>query len=465
MIDDASLERGLRARPPADPAYRSRVTATPPTAIRPRPARTRHAQPGRTRPMLTATRLIAAVAMVSLGTGALLLSAGGAPSPTPVSSPSPTTTRSLLSGMVTEEVEPGVYRVDSDGIRPLSRPMGTARPDYDIHRGMEGSVAAGLDGSVWWFDQAGFFRLGDPVVHTWPNGGVDTFGYRPGFRPDLLQIDIEVGSDGTVWLAREVPGEPEDGLPDGEISSFDGASWSVHQQLSDGHIVGVEVLRDGDVWGAWSQERSVTVARLGDAGWEPLPGVAGDMYADLSVAAAGGGEVWLMPGIGQLLQRHDGDGWAVQSTPDAGYAMRADAGPDGTLWVRLSPTCGPGCIGSGSDLISRFDGANWEVFDASDGIPVTGHHTEQFYGFFEAAPDRSVWFDPSPQGEGPGSDCDGVANFDGQAVRRHLRGMCIYAMDVAPDGAVWLQGRLPTTDDTQPIDTYVITPQAVAAVE
>jgi hypothetical protein len=43
--------------------------------------------------------------------------------------------------------------------------------------------------------------------------------------------------------------------------------------------------------------------------------------------------------------------------------------------------------------------------------------------------------------------------------------MCIYAMDVAPDGAVWLQGRLPTTDDTQPIDTYVITPQAVAAVE
>ena len=43
--------------------------------------------------------------------------------------------------------------------------------------------------------------------------------------------------------------------------------------------------------------------------------------------------------------------------------------------------------------------------------------------------------------------------------------MCIYAMDVAPDGAVWLQGRLPKADDAQPIDTYVIAPEAVAAAE
>ena len=181
-----------------------------------------------------------------------------------------------------------------------------------------------------------------------------------------------------------------------------------------------------------------------------------------------------MPGSPQRLHRHDGNDWQVVMTPDAGGEMRADAAPDGTLWVGLSTECGPGtpgnavgeyCIGA-SDLLARFDGTDWEVFDASDGIPRTGHHYRMFWGFFEAAPDGSVWFDPTVADEElVDSDCDGVANFDGEAVRRYLRGMCIYAMDVAPDGAVWLQGAQPAYDDPPPIDTYVITPEAVAGAQ
>jgi hypothetical protein len=181
------------------------------------------------------------------------------------------------------------------------------------------------------------------------------------------------------------------------------------------------------------------------------------------------------------LHRHDGNDWQLVMTPDEGGEMRADAAPDGTLWVGLSTQCGPGTPGNtwdpetetgercfgGSDLLARFDGTDWEVFDASDGIPVTGHHIRMFFGFFEAGPDGSIWFDPTvPDDEAwVGTDCDGVANFDGRELQRYLRGMCIYAMDIAPDGAVWLQGRLPTADDTQPIDTYVITPEAVGAAE
>ena len=42
----------------------------------------------------------------------------------PAAAGSPTMTEELLSGMVTEEVEPGVLRVVSDGVRDLVVPEG-----------------------------------------------------------------------------------------------------------------------------------------------------------------------------------------------------------------------------------------------------------------------------------------------------------------------------------------------------
>ena len=62
----------------------------------------------------------------------------------PLAAQSPTTTEKLLSGMVTEEVEPGVYRVVNDGVRDLAL---TFEEGLDSLPGT--NVIAGLDGSVW----------------------------------------------------------------------------------------------------------------------------------------------------------------------------------------------------------------------------------------------------------------------------------------------------------------------------
>jgi hypothetical protein len=145
--------------------------------------------------------------------------------------------------------------------------------------------------------------------------------------------------------------------------------------------------------------------------------------------------------------------------------MRAAVGPTGALWVRLNAKCGPDlgtCFGP-SDFLARFDGADWTTYDSSDGIPMMGDHYQGFEGFFAVAPDRSVWFNPIGDYERTGRACDGLANFDGQAVRYFLRDTCIFAMDMASDGTVWLQAG--ESARPGPIDTYVITPEAVVAAE
>jgi hypothetical protein len=156
--------------------------------------------------------------------------------------------------------------------------------------------------------------------------------------------------------------------------------------------------------------------------------------------------------------------------------MRGAVGPDGTLWVRLHAECsaGEGCAGP-SDILARNDGGDWEVYDSSASIPMMGDHYQGFEGFFEVAPDRSIWFNPKGDYERTGSECDGVANFDGEAITYFLRDTCIFAMDLAPDGTVWLQAGEYRADvasgqglgDAQPgpIRTYVVTPEAVAATE
>ena len=61
--------------------------------------------------MLSATRLVAALAVVTLGTGALLFSASSGPTNGPGTSPSPVPSPSLTL----RQVEPGVMKVVDDG--------------------------------------------------------------------------------------------------------------------------------------------------------------------------------------------------------------------------------------------------------------------------------------------------------------------------------------------------------------
>ena len=60
----------------------------------------------------------------------------------PTAAQPPTTTEELLAGMVTEEVEPGVYRVLSDG---TDNDMGLGARYWNA----SAQVVAGQDGSVW----------------------------------------------------------------------------------------------------------------------------------------------------------------------------------------------------------------------------------------------------------------------------------------------------------------------------
>lgn len=57
--------------------------------------------------------------------------------------------------------------------------------------------------------------------------------------------------------------------------------------------------------------------------------------------------------------------------------------------------------------------------------------------------------------------CDGLARFDGESWDPFLAGRCIWDLDLAPDGSVWVVASAPGF--ASEIDTYVITPEAVAA--
>ena len=381
-----------------------------------------------------------------------------------------TATPDLLPGvdLVTEEIEPGVYRVLSDGVREISvLPADEARYLGGI---MDTNIAAGPDGSVWLFGLDRFFRLGAEVAHEW-----DEEPWKK--RPHLGSADIEVGPDGRLWLHH---------FNHGGIWSFDGQTWtSPWERKKDEYLYGVEVQHDGTVWTAWNTgtptgkgkpKPRVTAARLGPDGWETLPGTvaSGGIRGNVVISSGGGDELWLMADTSGRLRRHDGSGWVVQRTPKAGGAGRAAVGADGTLWVLLHSECGPRDCGGPSDILARYDGEAWEVFRPKDGIPRMGSHYAGFEGFFEVAPDRSIWFNPIGDREADRSECDGVANFDGQALRRYLRDHCIVAMDMAPDGTVWLRATQLLPDRYSPPDpgsmewvptdlfhTYVITPEAV----
>ena len=120
--------------------------------------------------------------------------------------------------MVTEEIEPGVFRVVNDGVRDLANANNT-------------DIVAGLDGGIWLLRPRRFFRLGDDEWQRWASA-------RP-MRVD----DFKVAPDGTVWTVRVSRRETP------AIQSFDGEKWTT--QVVSWHFGSVEVTADGRVWATW----------------------------------------------------------------------------------------------------------------------------------------------------------------------------------------------------------------------
>ena len=367
----------------------------------------------------------------------------------------PTTTDELLAGFVTEEVEPGVLRVVSDGFHDLD----------DIG----GTIAAGLDGNVWVFDQRAFFRLGDEGSHDWPERA------RRGITGRLPRI--EVGPDGTIWHAQEYFGPP--GGPAFRLRSFDGDSWTVRKgpPLDLAVVWRIEQTPDGTLWALWENKNEEWVlARLDGDRWRKFADIPiqGDIpqHEDL-IGFAADAKPWFRNR--DRLLGPDADAYRRHDVPDGFGLGRSAVGPDGSVWsvLHYEGEVGPA-------ILHRFDGSDWERYDWSEGLPLYRlppyfgrpyPHNGLLFGFFIGA-SNGLWLNPGVAGsEGVeiiygrqiGGPCGGVAHFDGDTLSNYLTDQCIHSMDVAADGIAWVLAS--DEPDGPAARIYIITPEAVAATE
>ena len=346
--------------------------------------------------------------------------------------PSLMTTERLRSIAQTVEVEPGVLRVDEDGVRDLAS------------AGNIGLVS-GRDGGIWLLSDDRFVRIGTEGTHAWPPGHAESasdFGVAPG---------------GTVWTV----GVGEDGLS--TIQSFGGEGWTPAGPSSD--VRAIEIAPDGTVWAMWQDTVSEMVG-LGYlvAGDLEIVGEwpAGELY-DGHLYLSDAGELWVTgapqyrAGKPQLYSFVDG---ALQRQYE-GVAAAADVGPDGTVWL------------VSLDELVRLDGTTDGAGPESWALPET--MTVEWgdpsgWGFlpgeaFRAAPDGSVWFALRADSGPPLSEvqCGGAARFDGTTwLGPILPGMCVESIDLAADGSVWLLAHDAESDDGL-VDLFVVTSDAADA--
>jgi len=337
--------------------------------------------------------------------------------------PGPTTTDELLALAVTEEVEPGVFRVVNDGLGPLDYPVAWEVP-YDI--------VAGHDGGIYVFEPGHYTRLGSGPYR----------GTHAGFDWDLedgFPSDVGVAPDGTVWA---VFGE--------HLYSTRWGSGHETRHLSTTGQGPIEVTSDGTVWAVWLDDPgargSGVFGYLGAEGWTmvgewPFDGGylrvsdRGDVWAVIPPFGHGFHEVHrFVDGAWRTEeQRFEPGGW--------GFIPPADVGVDGTLW------------GIEKDRLTRFDGTEWTTFEppdwsrAEDGWVPDDLDDGSRWGEPHVAPDGSLWVPPrlgllerDPDlGDGRqvvcGGGIDGVARFDGETWSRFLQGRCVEAMDIAADGS------------------------------
>jgi hypothetical protein len=432
---------------------------------------------GRTRPKRSAVLsmlkfVVAGVIVVAFGgflLSGILTTQDGEVAPAAVTeSPSPTTNVDILPGvtLTVEEVGPGVHRVTSDGVRDL-----TSVEAVDI--------VAGYDGGIRLLRQDEFQRLGTDRSHEWPVVGPESNG-------------LEVAPDGTTWV---IPcgSRPFHNQCGDARRSTDGEEWTV-EPCPEGSTdcQGSMVAPEGRVWASWKEGGGWRVGHLGPTGWQPLDGFARSEwspfrgYQRLFVTDAGdiyGMDRW---DLWRYTFGSEDGGWEpfFDLTTYNPWRTLVDVGPDGTVWLGLD----------GDRALTRWVDGEWERWASEEVLPDT-RYTLGLEHEFKVAPDGSLWFDLWQQafitddgfastGNGDLMDavgggrlmCDGLARFDGQRLRRFLRGQCI-SMDIAADGSVWalaadelpyvfddgLGGEVFAEDHTW--DLYVITPEAVTAKE
>jgi hypothetical protein len=364
--------------------------------------------------MFSAAKLVVAGAIVALFGG---LSLSGALTP-----PTDTSVRSdILPGvdLVTEEIEPEVYRVLGDGVRDLSKDV------HDVAVSSEGDVWVELGTErKWSVARLGEQRASAPLGRRYPWGlgltsdDVPVVGSRGGSQRRLL--------DGESWASVELTAFDECMLDQGGVIGPNGACWTL--------------AYDG---GAWSFESvaadgsrtTITPAEIG---------LGSDLDLIGGPVAAPDGAIWVSFGRRagpyearvEGLATHDGSTWSV--IPFDGddhvanwYALAIDA--NGIVWLANNDNWPI------TDVLS-FDGESWTPHE----LDLKGHGPALW-----PWPNGIVWFGTDVRWDG--------SSFE--VVERTLESPSYpepWASATAPDGSLWVVA------DEQ---LYVITPKAAAATE
>ena len=369
----------------------------------------------------------------------------------PDSEEATTTTEELLSGMVTEEVEPGVLRVVNDGVRYITS------PESDFQ---SSGVALAPDGGVWLSGQRTMYRLGHEATFQVPD--------------DIWWPYRDVGPDGSLWaIALD------------HVQSFDGQTWSKRTgPTGDDLLLGsLAIGPDGTIWVAASDRdrycpntdsadcSGTVLLRVEDDGtmttmdgW--ADGYEGDVAFD-ELAVSPDGDVWLI-GMerwdgpeAEALLRFDGSEWEVIPGPERFlnhlFGNSLDIGPDGALWVNASNGYSGG---QGVGGLARFDDEGWTTFSEADGVQDWGGEGFIATDLLTVAPDGSLWMNGAHDENG----CGGVAHYDGTTWSSYLRYSCVHDLAIALDGSVWVRANTYRMGGNAlgGVDTYVITPEAVA---
>jgi len=462
--------------------------------------------------MFSAAKFVVAGAIVALFGGFLLSGVLTQPSDETVpaattDSPSPMTTEELLSMLVTDEVEPGVYRVLDDGA------------GHDLVAEPAAAVTIAPDGSVWLLRAPAQerFQVVDALFELGQDG---TYPFEPSGDPGgWLDVDVAVDVDGVAWLGIEP--EFQDGrAPHGTLSAFDGTTWATPTWPDgSGDVGAIEATSSGAVWIARDVEDGPgpSVARIEGGEWTELPtlddpSLEGHFRGQFAnFVAAADGTAWLANGRitggndgdrgPKGLLHFDGERWDVVDLPIDGESLHAGPlalGPDGTLWVYVTNTSDTTRI---THHLARLDAGGWSVFSGrsgpfgrnlseADGVPLL---TTQIYYEARMAVDRDgrLWiaiggdgglgsdtFNPAlPYTLGSSPGPVGVPTFDGTTWNQYLKGLHVNRVDVTDDGTVFATALYgcPTgvcnpykasgNADWSLGGLYVITPEAVAATE
>jgi ligand-binding sensor domain-containing protein len=244
--------------------------------------------------------------------------------------------------------DPGLYRFN-----------GASWSVYNIFNGFYGGAVSAIDS-----DTAGNIWTSGGIVSRFSNNVWSTYLAGPPVSYTISPSAMYVDPDNSLWMGVYGMGMVE----------FNGQVWQHYtpaQGLS-GNIVNAIVSDlEGNMWFGFSHEEFDTVgdglARFDGVAWQSYTtadGLADNRISDIAVDEAN--NIWIAHPYSGITQK-SATGWTTFNIADGLLSDRTGSiiAYDGSIWV------GHGTSYVSESGISRFDGADWTIYDHSDGLNGT----------------------------------------------------------------------------------------------